>query len=266
MTKKFLLLSVPKSASNYLGARLSQDPNIIYVNAMFNKDFFATHFNIHNFGPSAKTGVLTEFVNLILSDEYIVQELVRLRTEKALLWLNSIMQMEPGGYLGAKLHPYLDIWYHRNGVIEFALDPALVTDFIAPKYNWQLITLSRQDIYEQMASCLISLKENYFDIVDASIKPEFFTDGIILNEELDTHKELLSIYKKCFMYIDTIRNRDNVIHIWYEDLISNNIPTNLLEFFNINSLPDVDGEKTFNRPYSTAFEDYDYFKKIIDKI
>ncbi|NJO60971.1 MAG: hypothetical protein HC836_22755 [Richelia sp. RM2_1_2] len=205
MTKKFIFLTMPKSASNYLGTKLSLLPEVTFLNSIFSKGFFATHFNMHNSGPDSKTGVLTELFNLLLSDDKIVNELIRLRTDRAPIWLLSIMQMSTNGYLGVKIHPYLDIWYKKDGVIQFALDPTLILDFLAPKYNWKIFTMSRKNFQEQMASSLLSLKAEYFSLDDQPDTPDLFIHGKITNADIDKYKEILSVYKKCYQYIDIIR-------------------------------------------------------------
>lgn len=265
MTKRFLFLTVPKSGSNFLGSIIAQRPDIIFLNTVFSKGFFATHFNMHNPGPKSKTGVLTELMNMMLSDEKIVNELIRLRTERAPMWLLSLMQMDPGGYYGAKIHPYLDIWTKVNGEVQFALDPKLITDFFAPKYHWKIFTMSRKNYYDQMASSLLSMKAEYFGPDDLPEKPELFTTGKLTNEDIDNYREILGVYKQCYGYVEMLRQKGTT-HIWYEDLIERKFPQDFFDYFEIRKLPVVPGEKLFNRQYSEAFEDYEYFKKTIDEL
>jgi len=272
MTERFLLLTVPKSGSNYFGSQISNLSDVIFLNTLYSKGFLTTHFNIHNTGPKSKTGVLTELFKLILSDKQVYNELIRLRTENAIDWLMSIMQMDPGGYLGAKIHPYLDIWYSEknsetdNIEIKFALDPELIVNYLAPKYYWRIFTMSRKNIHEQLASSFLSLKTKYFGQDDLPEEPELFRKGKLLNEDIDKHKNILSVYKKCYQYINYIKEKDNITHIWYEDLINNNISTEVTRYFGVNNLPKVNSKKLFRREYSDAFEDYRYFKKVINEL
>ena len=234
-TKKFLLLTVPKSGSNYLGAQLSELSDVIFLNTLFSKGFFATHFNMHNLGLDAKTGVLTEFVKLILSDEKVVEELARVRTERPEDWFMSIMQMNPGGYLGVKLHPYVDSWYFEKNKetgkneIKATFKLEAIVDFFAAINKFKLITMSRKNFHEQLASSLISMKAEYFSVGDQNEAPHLFKDGTISNKDIDRYKPILAVYKKCYQYIEKIHTNDNVIHIWYEDLIIGNIPKKLLK-------------------------------------
>ena len=272
MTKRFLLLTVPKSGSNYFGSRISELPHVTYLNTLFSKGFFATHFNMHNLGPKSKAGVLSELFNLILSDEKVVNELIRVRTERAPVWLMSVMQMDPGGYLGAKIHPYLDIWYpekdNATGEIQtkFALDPEIITNFFAPKYHWKIITMARKDYYQQMASSFLSMKTEYFSQEDQPEEPLLFREGKVSNEEIEKYRGILAVYKMCYQYIEKLRKKEEVTHIWYENLIKNDIPKEVIEYFSVRKLPEVQNEKLFKREYADAFDDYNYFKKLIDEL
>jgi hypothetical protein len=255
-------MTVPKSGSNSFGALISQFPNIIFLNTIFSRGYLPSHFNNHNRGIAAKTGVLTEAFSMMLGDENIARELVRLRTEKPIQWLMSFMGQNPGGYLGIKYHPWLDIWFLEDKTIKFALTPNIVEELVK-KHDWQVITMARKNMIEQMASSLISIVSGYFGS-DKEQRPTFFSSGKIDKETVCKYAQILKIYKMCY---DTVINRSkqlNTIHIWYEDLIQNTIPIEVNKYFNATDLPVLTGSKVFDRKYEDAFVDWQHFVQTVE--
>jgi len=201
-------------------------------------------------------------MDLIISDKQIEKELIRLRTENPINWLLSIMNMDPGGYLGVKIHPYLDIWYQDGIDIKFSLEPDQIIGELVSTYKWSVFTMLRRDMFEQLASSLISIMAKYFNATTEP--PELIKTGIIKNKDINQYIKILSIYKQCYEWINNYYKYSPDFHIWYEDLIEGNINPAILDYFEINTLPNVQANKLIKRPYEEVFEDYDYFREVIN--
>ena len=267
MTKKFILFTVPKSASNYFGEQLNKMPNTAFLNILHGGKQFQNHFNRFNSGPLAKTGVFTEFTEYLLSDERMRTEIIRLRLKDPIKWIEVLMSDESFEYLGGKIHPWVDLWSKLDGEIVSRLFPNDLIDLCDEK-SWQIITMSRKNEYDQIASEVIGALTLYFGEGDLDSPPEIYECGQISVEALHSEKLINAIhaYKKCYQYVDNLRKSPTVIHLWYEDIIEGKYPKELLYYFNVEDFPIIEGEKLFKRDYKDVFEDYNELIEIYETL
>jgi hypothetical protein len=86
------------------------------------------------------------------------------------------------------------------------------------------------------------------------------------NSVVDKYANILRVYKLCYESVIARSSNKNTIHIWYEDLIQNQLPAELYNYFNVSYFPPLPNSKMFTKKYQDAFVNWGYFVELVETL